>query len=84
MYNPTIKKCAICGMQFTSAKSNTKKYCSVECVVEAKRLRCEQNRRFCAERKRHAGEKNKSIVEIDRRAKDEGLTYGQYVAKYGI
>ena len=84
MYNPQIKKCTICGTQFTSAKSNVQKYCSTECAAEAARIRNEENKRLYAERKRHAGEKNKSLVDIDRRAKAEGLTYGQYVAKYGI
>lgn len=66
--------CAYCGAVFQSAKK--RKYCCEEC-----------QRRACGDLKRKPRERVKpklSIEEIAKRCREENLTYGQYVAKYGL
>lgn len=68
--------CKTCGKVFIR-NIRHKTYCSAECKMKMDRYR------WAARRK-----KKKSnlitIAEINRKAFAEGLTYGQYVAKYGF
>lgn len=72
------KECAICHRIF-KAVNERNLYCSAKCLQEAKN---EQRRNKV--KIRRAGENCESIEEINRKALAEHLTYGQYVAKYGI
>ena len=66
--------CAYCGAVFQSAKK--RKYCCEEC-----------QRRACGVLKRKPRERVKpklSIEEIAKLSREEGLSYGEYVKKYGL
>ncbi len=81
-----MKPCMICGELFQPSKINHN-CCSQKC--RKKHFR-EQNRIYSAEHAARERANNKAkaktnydrIIEIDAAAKKEGLTYGQYVAKY--
>lgn len=66
-------QCEYCGTPFKEGSTNP--YCSDEC----------QNM-YSSGRVKNTGRKKKalSIVDISKRAKAEGMTYGQYVVKYGL
>ena len=74
-----LKNCEICGGKFAAAR-RTVKYCSDVC-------RKEGNRRNAAERSRSPYDKTEKekrpdrIAEINKLAREAGLSYGQYVAK---
>lgn len=75
------KQCKYCGEKFI-AFSNGKIYCSAECksaALKIVRLKIAKPRP-----KKKKGSTHNSIVEIQKRAQAEGLTYGQYVAKYNL
>lgn len=71
IYNPVLYPCTClnCGKGF-QALQDSSKYCSIECVNEAK--------------KKTKRKPALSIVEITKLAREEGLQYGDYVAKYGL
>ena len=75
--------CPICGNEFPKYK--TRKYCSPKCSKEAKRRQDLEKqkiniREYVAMKKKPEPYKPRvSIEEVVRRAKAEGLTYGQYV-----
>lgn len=90
-------QCPVCGEMFVrERKKPNQRYCSLDCSkkaeLESKKLSERQNKSLIAHRSIEPPKKPKkkkksnmeSIVEIDRLAKSEGLTYGQYVAKYGV
>ncbi len=66
--------CLNCRKPLAAVKQ---KYCCNACRLEAESLRTITGRRKRAKKKAHA------IAEINAAARSEGLTYGQYVAKYG-
>jgi ribosomal protein L20 len=68
------KYCRNCGKQNPPDKYI---YCCTECRKEAALSRTISGRKKRAKRKAHA------LAEINAAARSEGLTYGQYVAKYG-
>lgn len=74
------KTCPICGNFFTGRPN--KIYCSAKCRIKS------DNKRLSKERKKPKVNECKgkikalSLEEINRRARAEGLTYGQYMAKY--
>ena len=75
------KTCPVCGNFFIGG--NNKKYCSAECREKARRKMTGEGRKKPKENKeckRKIGVL--SIGEVNRRARAEGLTYGQYMAKY--
>lgn len=78
------KECAICKTPFKSSAIHAK-YCSRKCINTAAAIRNAQKRRRIAEEKKQR-EKNRpmTIHEIGLAARKEGLTYGQYVSKYGV
>lgn len=65
------KYCYYCGAEVYGRKF----YCSAECKAAGRRLQP-------LKRIRTQPKPKLSIDEINRLARDEGLTYGQYVAKY--
>lgn len=74
-----IRYCKFCGKEFIY-DAPKKTYCSPLCREIATR----KNR----EKKKVIAERNKtpklSILEINKRAEAEGLTYGEYVSKYNL
>ena len=80
-----VRTCEMCGNKFVGRPN--KKYCSEEC---RKKGAAEYNRKRSEERQKPKVENKKpksklralTIEQINRRARAEGLTYGQYVAKY--
>ena len=64
-----IKHCRLCGLPFEAMKSN--------------QLYCDYCRDFLhnTQKKPHT---ETSIEEINRKARAEGLSYAQYVSKYGV
>lgn len=90
-------QCPVCGKMFArERKKPNQRYCSLDCSkkaeLESKRISARQNKSLIHHRsieppkkpKKKKKSNMKSIAEIDRLAKEEGLTYGQYVAKYGV
>lgn len=89
-----LKPCKVCGKLFKPFRS-THVYCSGDCnrKVERQRYRnslkynAEKQREYKAKKKLEKAEKERvknALVEIAIKAREEGLTYGQYVAKYNI
>lgn len=72
-------KCECCGAAFTTT-SPRKKYCGDRCRTRMS----EQFKRERPRKPRPKAEKKKEphaeMIEIDRRAKEAGMTYGKYVA----
>ena len=78
--------CAYCGSPFIQ-KNCKQKFCSVSCRDENKKKRFKENpEKYSYYKKRKSSRKTKgnAIGEINKKALEEGLTYGQYVAKYGL
>lgn len=71
------KTCLICGKSFIGLVQQ--KYCCKECAMMANK-RCQQESKVRRQHKKT----NASLIDIVRKSKEEGLTYGQYVAKYGL
>lgn len=83
------KECAICGKVFTPMTAN-QRYCSPDCrEVSRKNMAKEYTKIFWDEvkaenEKMRRGRKKKKPVSIDeimRMAKEQGMTYGQFVAE---
>lgn len=79
-----VKKCEICGKEFRPVKTSGK-YCSKECAKEANRIKnIELHKARMRENKgkqKKIEKKPTTIAEVQRAARAEGLTYGQYMAK---
>ncbi len=78
-----VRKCVICGNIFVGRPN--KKYCCSECrrkaQTEKKAKECKKPKEIETKKpKRKLG--SLSLEQINKRARAEGLTYGQYVAKY--
>jgi predicted nucleic acid-binding Zn ribbon protein len=88
----TNTTCAVCGGPLSG---RNRKYCSPECKKkETSRLQYLKNREAYKSSKPKAESKavvkkrrdkaRKDLLKIVKKATEEGLTYGQYVAKYGL
>ena len=82
-----IKSCEYCGKEWETSDYRifkTKKYCSLGCRMEVQKLYEDRRHRdelkVRKEAKRKHEEKHKTLVEMNRNAKDLGLSYGEYVA----
>lgn len=76
-----IKQCRICGKTFSAIK-RTRMLCSEECRAENNR---NLSNKHNAKRKEMAkpkpkAEKKESIVDLAVKAREMGMTYGQYTA----
>ena len=71
--------CKCCGSEFVSGGL---RYCSEKCRNEASKLN--KKELIDRTRKKAAGKEQLSIEEINMLALDEHISYGQYVAKYGV
>lgn len=69
------KRCKVCKKHFITSKE-FRTFCSLECKEQVERYK-----RLKKPRKKRC---NMSIDEIVRNALSEGLSYGQYVAKYNL
>ena len=89
------KTCPICNKEYITHASY-RKYCGDDCAKEAKRRsriaysdiyreKCKIiKRQKRAEKKRIQVSNFPDLEEVDRMARESGMTYGQYVAKYGL
>lgn len=78
-----IKRCIICGKEFT-ARRDSQKCCSSECRKE-NASRYQKAKYYKTSRTAKSPEPKRpknNITEIAVAARAEGLTYGQYVARY--
>ena len=80
-----IRTCEQCGRYFKRV-NNAQRYCCAECAKEGNlRTRRELQR---LRRKRAKEEmqrqKGKTLTDIAEEASKAGMTYGKYVAKYGL
>jgi ribosomal protein L20 len=82
----------MCGKELTGHQT---KYCSSECrylaLLERQRERYQKELKSTVteaeekqKKKRGRPRKRLSIADINQLAREEGLNYGQYVAKYGL
>ena len=81
-----VCNCAYCGKTFIP-KNSKQKYCSVACRDKNKKKRIKENPdkyTYYRERKTRRKAKGTDLGRINEKARAEGLTYGQYVAKYGL
>lgn len=76
----TIRNCKLCGKEFIVTTHN-RFYCSQQCQrANANKLRAEYHKSA----KRKKPENMRTIAEINRKASELGMNYGEYVAKYGV
>lgn len=89
--------CLICEKEFT-ATVNNQVYCGKECYKESQRrltkewyknnpdamLKYKYNRNPDRERLKRAKKGNAALADINAKAREAGMTYGQYVSKMGI
>ena len=68
------RNCAMCGKKFKTSKHN-KYYCSEECKLKNPRYRSILT-------KKKKPKQIESIADINRKALELNMTYGEYVAKY--
>lgn len=76
------KTCPICGKEFLTKIKKTK-YCSEECRREKERRRAiKQWEEKKAEQQKKKKEKHiPQLDELNRRAREAGMTYGKYMAE---
>jgi len=74
------KKCERCGLMMKNVHPQ-RKYCP-ECAEDVKRELYSKFNREKSKAKSRRKQSTIDIIEINKRARQEGLTYGQYVAKY--
>lgn len=74
-----IRACVVCGKKFQPV-ARTQIYCSKVCAKKRDReLRRERELAQREEKK-----KSNALIDIAVAARREGMSYGQYVAKYGV
>lgn len=65
------KNCSVCGKKFKVTMEH-RTICSKKCKEKKEKMKKEKG----------VKKKNEELVEIAVRARGEGMSYGQYVAKY--
>ncbi len=73
-----IITCPVCGKNFMFS-SGGKKYCSAECQRKARKLGISKATPMSPRKKRPS-----TLAEVERKSREEGMSYGEYVVKYGI
>ena len=77
-------KCAYCGKVFTK-NSGPQKFCSKECYLSQRRESYDPvKRREERKRRQKPAKPDSELARINRQAREIGLSYGQYVARYGV
>ena len=75
------KNCQMCGNVFIP-RAPSQKYCCRQC---ARKAEIESNRKSETKKKnKKSGQHQKAAAEIATKAREAGLSYGQYVAKMGL
>jgi len=80
-----IRHCISCGKEFKPYRHDQATCGDKKCVKKSVLVRCKKYRqesKIRTEMKKRKG--NNSVMDIANRAREEGLSYGQYVAKYGL
>lgn len=74
----TIRKCVVCGKAYEATYNS--KYCGVEC---RQIMNSELQKKWREEKAKpkKPRKKKETVVDIAAKAKEMGLTYGQYVAR---
>jgi predicted nucleic acid-binding Zn ribbon protein len=79
--NPSY--CIVCGQLISNIKY--RKYCSEECKKKGIQMNNKKFYENLRKEKEKRQKKNAMVLsEISRLAREEGLTYGQYVLKHGL
>ena len=80
-----LKTCAYCGRTFFQPeKGCSKKYCGRVCQLKGSRKTADERKEIKKANERRKKVTNKEIIDINTQALLEGLSYGQYVAKYNL
>lgn len=86
-----IRNCIICGKEYKPYKICQKTCGGKECMHELdkkrrdeRNLRNKINRAVLREKKKHTSTGTEKVIEIANTASKQGMSYGQYVAKYGL
>jgi len=77
-----MRICVTCCKEFTT-NNPAKVCCSPECQRVRDRKLTKQNRMSTKLREQKIKSSEKDIIDINAKAKAMGLSYGQYVARYG-
>lgn len=78
------KNCIICGKEFTP-KARNQICCSIKCGNRRNILLMESKRKKPKPEKKNIVKKpTLSLTDIQKMAQKEGISYGQYIAKYGL
>ena len=72
-----VVKCPICGKEFKQIRGN-QIVCSSECRKKRTRQLAKENKK--TEKKKRTKTVRKSLIEIEKEAKEAGMSYGKYVA----
>ena len=78
-------RCDSCGKEFVP-KSGNQIYCSKRCGIKKARDEGRRLDKKPAEKEKKAVNKTENmreIARIDRSAREKGLSYGRYIARYG-
>lgn len=78
-----VVTCKLCGEEFEYEGRGHVQYCGEECRAKAEKIndaRQRENRRNAKKKKRQKNENDQAIIEIARKARAMGMSYGQYVA----
>ena len=81
------RECPNCGKLFWP-NSGHQKYCSKQCSCESAKVRDKANRELYEQNKsmekyiKEVKKSRKALANISEKAKDEGISYGQYVARH--
>ena len=79
------RKCDFCGKEFVP-KSGNQIYCSKRCGIKKARDEGRRLDKKPAEKEKKVVNKTENmreIARIDRSAREKGLSYGRYIARYG-
>lgn len=74
-----IRACVVCGNKFQPV-ARTQIYCGKVCAKKGDR-EIKRKRELA---KKEEKKKSNALIDIAVAARREGLSYGQYVAKYGV
>ena len=77
-----MRACVDCGKPFTDKDSKLRVRCA-ECQLVHKRKITKERIAIRREEEEQKQNKKHAIAEIQREAAAKGMSYGQYVAKYG-
>lgn len=77
-----IKVCQYCNRTFETVQYN-QKYCCKTCYDEGQREIARLRGNITYQRNKCGTRKNKAVDNIAKKAKELGMSYGQYTALYG-